>query len=293
MYYLSNVFPPVPGAHTFDHYFPLEPVLSGTPTARPPALLLLAGYSYGALLTRHLPNVPVLLNRFSKVLKTSTEAEIRKRASFLAGVTAIDVLASPLRAARKKLQATSHTTPVTDGVDDASATDGEGTRELNEILAQERAKIKEEHMQVLQKPFVRKEKKNSWPDQQYGEGPSEDDYIGRVDVPTPKTHYMLISLLLEPAASVVTGFRKLVHDDMDVLDLKLLYNRTVIIHGVKDGVTSLRKIKYWAFELVEESEGRCLLTVEPRAGHFWRDEVAMENLKKMVAFWTEKWLRIE
>ncbi|KAL8703213.1 MAG: hypothetical protein Q9201_003599 [Fulgogasparrea decipioides] len=114
MYYLSGVYPPVPGSDSFDDCFGLAPVLSGVPSARPPAHLLLSGYSYGAFLTRHLPNVPVLLNRFSKALKTSTQAEIRRRAASLAGITAIDILTQPLHSVPVSRNVGNSSTPITD-----------------------------------------------------------------------------------------------------------------------------------------------------------------------------------
>ncbi|KAL9599107.1 MAG: hypothetical protein Q9219_004065 [cf. Caloplaca sp. 3 TL-2023] len=267
MYYLSNLYPPVPNSNAFDHYYMLAPILSGVPSARPPANLLLAGYSYGALLTRYLPNVPAMLGRFSKVLRSSTEAEIRMRAARLATVTIIDVSAWQ-----------QHNQP---GAPNVSA-----ALSFNEDWKRHR----QEDLDLLQAPFVRKEKRNSWPDEEYGHDPSDDDYISRVDVPNPMTHYLLISLLLEPAASFCTRFQKLGNLAVDILDNKFLYNRTLAIHGEKDRITSLKKVGYWSEEIEENSMGRFRLDYVEDVGHFWREELEWKSLTLAIEKWTHHWL---
>lgn len=272
MYYLSNVYPPIEESQSFDDYFPLAPIISGVPATRPPAHLILAGYSYGALLTRFLPRVPVLLGRFAKVLKTSTEAEIRLRAAKLAAVTHIDILSRPLYGLRE-----SHKTRK-----GKERERGNRPRGQLEETPRDWTVEKDGHMQYLQKPFVRKQKRDSWPDQHNELGPDADDYIARVYVPTPKTHYLLISLLLEPLASFCTGFRILGDTE---LDTKFLYNSTMMLHGEKDRLTSFKKLSFWADDLVEDSEGKCNVVGVENSGHFWRDKKAIESLKFSIGFW--------
>lgn len=225
-----------------------------------------------ALLTRFLPRVPVMLNRFSKVLKTSTEAEIRSRASRLASVTTIDILSRPLYRARESRKKGKGKQPVR-GYDHATRSERTSTN-----WAEER----DEHMRYLGKPFVRKEKKNSWPDQHKGADPEDEDYADRVDVPTPKTHYMLISLLLEPAALFCTGFRKLGDPQ---LDTKLMFNTTLVLHGEKDRLTSMAKVSNWATPLVLDGKGKFFLVMVESSGHSWRKGEPVEDLKAVIAKW--------
>ncbi|KAL8718414.1 MAG: hypothetical protein Q9225_004442 [Loekoesia sp. 1 TL-2023] len=283
MYYLSNLYPPIPGSESFDNYFSLAPVLSGVPATRPPAHLLLAGYSYGALLTRYLPNIPALLGRFSNVLKTSTEAEIRMRASRLAIVTTIDILSRPLHGARESSRSRKGKAP--------EIHNGHAT--VPDTTHQDWSEEKNAHIKLLQRPFVRKEKKNSWPDQQFGTGPYDEDFIGRVEIPTPKTHYLLVSLLLEPISLFCTGFRKLVDADEDRLDIKFLYNTTLVLHGEKDRFTSLAKVAYWGSEIAENSEGRFQMIRVPKAGHFWREKNDYLDLRRSINLWVLGWLNDE
>ena len=279
MYYLSNLYPPVPGSDSFDDYFSLAPVLSGVPATRPPAHLLLAGYSYGALLTRHLPGVTSLLNRFSKVLKTSTEAEIRMRASRLAIVTTIDILSRPLRGARDSQRTREDRTPEAQN----------GQAGAPETATPDWPHERKEHLKILQTPFVRKEKKNSWPDQQFGMGPSDDDYIARVDVPTPKAHYLLISLLLEPVSLMCTGFRKLAIADEDGVDYKFLDNTTLVLHGAKDRWTSWAKLCKWSDYFEDNSGGKFRVAENVDVGHFWQKEND-DDLRVIIRQWVLKWL---
>ncbi|KAL8730868.1 MAG: hypothetical protein Q9166_003795 [cf. Caloplaca sp. 2 TL-2023] len=268
MYYLSGVFPPVPGEHPFDDFFGLTPILSGVPATRPPAHFVLGGYSYGALLTRWLPNVPAILGRFSKVLKTSTEAEIRHRASRLAAVTVIDILSNELYPSAR-----------------------ESRRSKSKLLIDKnRAEEKKTHIGYLQTPFVRKHERNSWPDEKDGEGPFDEDFIKRVEVPTPKIHYLLISLLLGKAASFVTGFKKLRKTDTDVMDEKFMFNTTAIIHGFKDRISSVWKIEVWGGYLQDNSEDRCQIVSVRKAGHFWREKGAMDKLREHLAEWAQNFI---
>ncbi|KAL8644556.1 MAG: hypothetical protein Q9210_007196 [Variospora velana] len=288
MYYLSNVYPPVEGSESFDNHFPLQPILSGVPAIRPPAHLVLAGYSYGALMTRYLPNVPAMLRRFSRVLETSTEAEIRSRAAELATVTQIDILSPPPIAARE-VRSRSKGKGKGKGEErarDSGSLDSVPTDWLGE---------KETLMRVLQTPFKRKETKNSWPDRGMGFSPCEEDFIAHVHVPTPKTHYLLVSLLLEPLAAFCTGFRKFGRLDVDgdSLDEKFLHNATLVVHGKKDRLTSIVKIEKWADWRMVDSEERFQIVGVADSGHFWGDGKAVKTLKAVIGMWVQKHVREE
>ncbi|KAL8946977.1 MAG: hypothetical protein Q9222_006696 [Ikaeria aurantiellina] len=283
MYYLTNVFPPIPQSEYFDnHYFDdqyaLAPVISGTPTARPPAHLILAGYSYGALLTRYLPIVPVLLARFSKVLKSSTEAQIRLRASALADVTRIDILNSPLKGVRRtRREHRARQPPISSSSNDTD----------HAALAKARsADQKKQLMQLLQKPFVRKEKRDTWLDEPLGMPAEEEDFTARVDVPTPKTHYLLISMLVGTVASFLTGFRKLSNADMSLLDKKFTQNQSLLVHGLKDMLSSPAKVIDWFQAIRGYDNGVCAHNASDEGGHFWREPGAMEMLRAEIRLWT-------
>ncbi|KAL9007649.1 MAG: hypothetical protein Q9173_007133 [Seirophora scorigena] len=272
MYYLSNVYPPVEGSASFDNYFPLQPILSGVPTIRPPAHLILAGYSYA------------MLHRFFRVLKTSTEAEIRLRAAKLAAVTHIDVLSRPPIASREVI----------------GRSTGKGREQSRDNGTLDRVPTdwtmeKEAHTRHLQTPFERKETKNSWPDREMGFSPSEEDFIPQIHVPTPKTHYLLISLLLEPLAAFCTGFRKLGRLDMggDSLDEKFSHNATLVVHGKKDRLTPMTKIEKWADWRMANSAVRFQIVGVANSGHFWRNEKPIKALKMAIRIWVQEHVREE
>ncbi|KAI4267727.1 MAG: hypothetical protein L6R38_008129 [Xanthoria sp. 2 TBL-2021] len=255
MYYLSGVYPPHSDIGPFDNFSGFTPVSSDLAPVRPPARLLLAGYSYGALLTRHLPNVPAILSQFSRVLKTSTQAEIRRRAYNLAFITARD-LPSP-----------------------AYLASIEYFKPSAKQMLEEKAK---KHRNELKTPFVREKAKDSWPNQHLEGDPSEVDYTARVEVPTPMTHYLLISILFGPAALFVTGFRKLADVDMGKLDEKFQHNPTAIIHGDWDKITSESRLIDWVAKIEDRSGGKCQLVGVDGAGHSWKEKGAMNKLKSLL-----------
>ncbi|KAL8777804.1 MAG: hypothetical protein Q9213_007701 [Squamulea squamosa] len=263
MYYIHGVYPPVPGGVCFDESFPLTPILSGVPATRPPAYLILAGYSYGALLTRHLPYIPVVLGQFSKVLKTSTQAEIRSRACVLASVTIIDILDSDLPSAHESRKS-----------------------KIKQLHHKDRATERKTHMDSLQKPFVRKEPKDSWFDREFG--PFDEDYTTRVEVPTPRTNYVLISMLFGRLASIVTGFKKLEDVDMKKYDNKFQYSPTAVLHGKSDRVTSEARMIRWVEDVAVNSHGRCVVVGVDGAGHFWRGTRATDKLRARLREWIHR-----
>ncbi|KAL9046976.1 MAG: hypothetical protein Q9206_006933 [Seirophora lacunosa] len=154
---------------------------------------------------------------------------------------------------------------------------------------------KEAHMRHLQTPFDRKETKNSWPDREMGFSPSEEEFIPQIHVPTPKTHYLLISLLLEPLAAFCTGFRKLGSLDMngDSLDEKFSHNATLVVHGKKDRLTSMAKIEKWAEGRKVNSAERFQIVGVANSGHFWRDEKPIKALKVAIRIWIQEHVREE
>ncbi|KAL8776511.1 MAG: hypothetical protein Q9194_003100 [Teloschistes cf. exilis] len=279
MYYLFGVYPEIPEAQPPSQFFPLTPILSGVPLQRPPAHIILSGYSYGALLTRYLPNVPAILGKFSRALKTSTEAEIRTRATTLATITALDVLAQPLHHYDdpSTVNDVAPLPPVTDTSSRSSET------------VEQRARIRKKHINALKKPFKRRIKKDSWPYQQFGDDPSEEDFIDPLDIPLPRTHYLLISLLLEPSASLVCAFRKLTKNTE--LDQKLLYNITLVLHGEKDKITSTEKVRRWITDIQEVSRERSKLVSVPDVGHLWNEPGDMDALKFQITKWVGQLLK--
>ncbi|KAL9026775.1 MAG: hypothetical protein Q9196_004616 [Gyalolechia fulgens] len=278
VYYLSNLHPPI--SESEDDFYSLAPALSGVPAARPQAHLILAGYSFGALLTRHLPNIPAVLGRFAKVLKSSTEAEIRMRATSLAAVTNIDLLCRKFNGARNSRRVLKGKAP--DRGDHRAA--------VSEQTLKDWLEEKKQYLLLLQKPFVRKEKRNSWANEDDDAGPDDDDFVARVDIPTPKSHYLLVSLILEPVSLVCTGLRKLVDADEDRLDYKFLYSTTLVVHGGKDRLTSLKKIAYWGSEIKDNSDGRFKMLQIANAGHFWRDKEDYLDLRWCIHQWVLGWL---
>ncbi|KAL8920868.1 MAG: hypothetical protein Q9208_006040 [Pyrenodesmia sp. 3 TL-2023] len=275
IFYLANVYPPSSEDYSCDKDLPLQPALSDGPVTRFPFHLVVAGYSYGALLTRHLPFPNVILSRFSQVLKTSTEAEIRLRADKLAAITRVDILSYLAYGSHLSGSFNRHTVLLDSRLGDWSA-------------------IQKAHMGYLEKPFVR-QKRDSWPGQRDGLSPTRKDYLAVVDVPTPKTYHLLISLPLWPTAAVLTGFQKLKDDVVrEKTDQKFARNPTLLIHGKRDWLSPYILIKAWTSTKFPRSQERLQIVPLEKAGHFFAgDNEAVESMKLAINVWAALVIKAE
>ncbi|KAL8947749.1 MAG: hypothetical protein Q9183_007752 [Haloplaca sp. 2 TL-2023] len=306
---MSGISPPVAGPHTFDTAFPIDSNLTSPHSARPPALLVLAGYSYGAMLVRHLPNVPLMLAEFSQPLRTSAQAVIRERASRLATATIIDLHMGswtgiintrpmPTRQGSSGVERSSNGVERSTSGEEVVATYSNSEQEemTEEFYRVWRARIKAEHMQVLGTPFIRKKKRSLWPEkhlQQRRVAPSEEDFLPQVDVPPPTVQYLLVSIPFGVPASLATGFKQLIPESMmPAMDAKFIHCHTMITTGKKDRISKRESVEEWAKPLVVETPGsrnrsKCGTNCEYNTGHLWKDRDSLESLKRNIRNWAK------
>ncbi|KAL8871740.1 MAG: hypothetical protein Q9174_002489 [Haloplaca sp. 1 TL-2023] len=308
LYYMSGVSSPMDGPLAFDTAFPLDRNLASPHSARPPALLVLGGYSYGAMLVRHLPNVPSMLSEFSKPLRTSTHAVIRERASRLAIATVIDIhtgswtgVVVDTRPMPTRHTSTRHTSSSaersTGGKEIVAAYSNTEQEELTEGLYQaRRATIKAEHMRVLGSPFIRKKKWSLWPEKHLRQrqvAPSEEDFLPQVDVPPPTTQYLLISLPFGLPASLATGFKQLTPENqMAAMDAKFFHCHTMITTGKKDRISKRESIEEWAEPLMIDTPGsrnrsKCWTNCKYDTGHLWNNRDSLQSLQMNIRRWAQ------
>ncbi|KAL8993407.1 MAG: hypothetical protein Q9169_006369 [Polycauliona sp. 2 TL-2023] len=229
----------------------------------PGVQLIIAGYDYGALMTRHLPDIPTIVQRFSNVLKTSTEAEIYSRASRLASITTIDL------ASDADLQTMEEDVP--------------GATQILDNKGKN-------YMKQLKVPFFRKTQEQPRPDQDPGRPLSDEDYTARGEVCLPEeTLYILISILLGPAATLATGFKKLGDNDMKKLDEKFQRNATWLIHGGSDQITGSQRLLEWQEEIKSMDHIKCELLGDPKAGHYWNGKGIMDHYEMIFGSIVHRW----
>ncbi|KAI4276364.1 MAG: hypothetical protein LQ337_002535 [Flavoplaca oasis] len=256
VHYLSEIYHQTACVGSPHNASGWTPITGGYVVNGPSIHLVVAGYCYGALMTRHLPDIPTILDQFSKVLTTSTHAEIRCRANRLASIT-VGYLRNP-----------------------------EYLRLIQNFTSSSRRMLEEEAMEYLEdlkKPFIRKKARNSQPSQGLGGSLSVEEYTESAEVPKLKIIYILISILLGPAASLVTGFRKLGVSDGKKQDEKFRSNPTFIIHGGLDKITSASRLRGWVKEIHRIDDTMCQLVGDEAAGHLWKEGGMMEVLEKMLA----------
>ncbi|KAL8667976.1 MAG: hypothetical protein Q9168_007157 [Polycauliona sp. 1 TL-2023] len=263
VHYLSSLYEQTAGVIPHEESSGSKPKTPDLATTEPSIQLIIIGYSYGALMTRHLPDIPTMMRRFSNVTLRSTEADIYSRASRLASITTMDLISS------KDMQSMENYTA--------------GDREMLEDKAKE-------YMAELKKPFIREavEAKNPLPDPGPGSPPSPPSSEGETatletTLPT-ETIYILISMLLGPAATLATGFKSLAADkhELKTLDKKFQLNPMWLIHGGADCITRRWTLLEWHASIRKGSNVQCQRLRDPDAGHHWNGKGMKEKLGELL-----------
>ena len=306
IHYLNRLSPSAPNS-------PVEytPTLSGTPLSPIPSstqvsdtafqatssrtILVLGGYSYGSLITTHLPTTEIILQQLSRVDDGTAAAEIRLRADHLSmqwnkefqqhheghrGRSSL-VISDAHRGG-------SH--PIVVGGDES---------EHRRLSRESRRSLS-----IVRKSSDRSKKKLGF--KNHG---SEDDLglqaagdrVGFAGMPLPQTSYLLISPLLPPIASFATLFSKVTHHIREsssgnypastrlVADIeeKLTEHKTFAIYGDNDFFTSQRKLKRWCESLAGQEGSLFQFREVGGAGHFWHEAGVEAEMRNAVRDWIQ------
>lgn len=263
--------------HYIHHLDPSPP--SPDSSDRHPSILLLAGYSYGAMVTTQLPPLQTLLAPFASPLATSDAAHIRIRAEGLAtqqrelllrtlagrsGRTSLRVGESGSAGSRK-----SHESRRSFSLDDAEDKLRRGVQELLHKTRHPR------HLSPGPSP-----RRGPSPVQPPDAGstltvqPTLSPIEGLV---TPRPAYILVSPLQGIITNLATMSRSSAGDD-PAAEVKLRENPTLAVYGNEDVFVSASKLRSWKtrMEVDIASDEGARSGFEGRevngAGHFWVEE---------------------
>ena len=255
--------------------------LSLPPSTKPGGMkFIIGGYSYGALITTLLPPTEEILRRFAKVNKGTPEAEVRLRATSLAAQWNKDALlygeAQQARNTRshEKLRTSAHAMAVTVGGEESESGSRRASHEGRRSLDAVRRSMERSTKKLLR---------------QHNSEVSEHTLVVEslvpVEIPTPQTHYLLISPLQPPISMFATMFSNLRSGYLAQREAKLLDHPTLVIYGDKDFFTSQSKLGRWAENLKVKSNSLFQFHEVFGAGHFWREEGVEIQMRGFVKEW--------
>ncbi len=259
------------------------------------AMLVLGGYSYGSLLTSHLPTTDVILKRFTDITKGSVEAEIRIRAQALSGQWNKEDH-NQYGARRGQNLRTHHkhgnsprNPAISFGGGEVDLGSQRSSRESKRSSDVIRRSADLSRKKILGARSIEAEVEN-------------EEHIDFEKIAEPDTYYLLISPLLPPISLLATMFSKFgshsasrdnalsSHQNRQKssqMDEQLASHSTLAIYGDSDFFTSKKKLRKWAESLAERPNSRFRFREIGGAGHFWQEEGVARRMRGCIREWLQ------
>jgi hypothetical protein len=245
--------------------------------------MILGGYSYGSLITSHLPKPQEIVKSLHEAEEGTAIAEIKSRAETLA----VQVN-EELKAKRMSLEAKrSQSSPNAKKHGHTLSVGGEETSpEKRRQSHEDRLSSDLRRSLDLPRKLASLRRKNQHRHEVTTVASNSD---------SPSLHvepsYLLISPLLPPISSFATlpfGFRSLRHNHEE-LSKRLSLHHSLAVFGNDDIFTSAQKLRKWAKGISEEQDSAFRYVEIEHAGHFWRDHVVQNALKTAIREWIGTW----
>ena len=277
---------------------PLAPIPTGVELGNPSeeaqseVTLILTGYSYGSLITIHLPPIDAVLKRFAHVSQGTSEAEIRLRASSLASQWNRDAQMRNDFCQERFLTApsTHRTSPNLT----ALAMGGEESEPGTRRPSSESKRSIDMVRKSIERSRTHFGRRVSGKSTQCLEPPH---HLAPMTLRVPRICYLLVSPLLPPVSSLATFFSHsharstkgsaspLASGD---IDHKLASHRTLAIYGDKDFFVSQHKLRTWAEAISQRPSSMFTFHEIAGAGHFWREGSSEAAIRRYIREWVEE-----
>ncbi|XXH02968.1 Lipase 5 [Hypoxylon texense] len=286
----------------YVHYLrpPRCPPATAIGTAPPPTLLL-AGYSYGALVTIQLPPVSSFLSQFASPPTHTAAADIRLRAQHLAEQQTI-IDATPT-SPRKSLGMR---------VGGSEETSSQKAHEKPRTHSPDREeKIRRGVRDLLSRSNLIHRKHDSGLTSQHKElepGHEHEHKVPCLEKLDNLIEFRSAYLTVSPPLGIVANFATLnfsnlfsswsrrkrgrsastkVHGgeaakDEAEAEAKLRRNPTLVVYGSQDGFLSLKRMRDWTRQLSSTDESQFRHVEVSGAGHFWLEEGVLYELREAV-----------
>lgn len=258
-------------------------------------LLILGGYSYGAMIASHLPSIDIVAALFETPTPGSAQSEIKLRAVDLARdgkayldahtTTSTSILRATLSLPSTQNGGGQGASPSNRGV----IVGGYESDAASRRISRESSRRSMDGERVRQSFDRVRRKINA----RHGRIP-EPEEEPRTTEPTlllPSVAYLLISPLLPPVAGFTTMFSKLKfsHKGRDTGKEQEEYHELTAhpcccLFGSKDIFTSDRKLQKWTADLSSRS-GSPFTAIRVDVGHFWHEAEGLVRLRQGLADW--------
>ncbi|KAI2601947.1 Alpha/Beta hydrolase protein [Hypoxylon sp. NC1633] len=260
----------------------------------PPAILLFAGYSYGAMVTVQLPPLDSFLSRFSSPSTHTPFSDIRLRAQHLAEQQVI-ISAAP-SSPRKSLG-------MRVGGDEDTYSQ-QKTRDNPRAHSPDREeRIRKGVKDLLSRSRLTHRKHDYNLAYQSG-GIGEEAYLGEVD---NLIRFCSAYLLVSPPMGIVTNLVTMTFSNplsnwsrrrgralstsiqgrgaeqgKAETETKLMENPTMVVYGDQDGFLALKKMHDWTTQLSSTERSQFHYVEVSGAGHFWVEENVVHELREVI-----------
>lgn len=259
--------------------------------------IILGGYSYGSLLASHLPTVDVILERYAKIVKGSTEAEIRLRAQTLSArrnKEAHDhcvVERGRSLISHKPSGSLSHSMGIVFGGEESEP----GSRRASQDSKRS--------LEFIRRSMDRSRRKLDSRTHSNGINAEYEEQLELGKILEPQVYFLLISPLLPPISLFATMFSRFSnssaekenllsskgkHHTSAALDEQLVNHPTLAIYGDKDFFTSPKKLRRWAEGLAEKMNSLFQFKEIRGAGHFWHEEGVDVQMRTCIREWLQQ-----
>ena len=245
------------------------------------AELILAGYSYGAMVASHLPSIDVVLKTFQSPNTGTNEAEISLRASHLAKLHIKE-----LRAQSQQSRGHPSLTPSTSVTTSSHAVAVGGSESNSRRISRESSRTSldrgvRKSLDLVKEKLGGKVQRNS------EEGGVLPDALVDTTLRAPLISLLLVSPILPPVSLFTTMFSNpsFTKAESDSSQYELTANPTLAVYGDRDTFTSQKRLRRWADTLRQQPGSRFRSCEVEDAGHFWREEGVEEKMRSALREW--------
>lgn len=247
--------------------------------------LILGGYSYGSLITSHLPDPQDIVKSLFEAEDGTAVAEIKARAGTLAAQVIEELVARRISLEGSRSRSISNPNAKKHG--HTLSVGGEETSPEKRRQSHEgRLSSDLRRSTDLPRKIASLRRKNNHKHEITPVASNSERPPLHVEA-----SYLLISPLLPPVSSLATlpfGFRSLRHD-REELSKRLSLHHSLAVFGNDDDFTSAHKLRKWAKGVSEEQNSAFRYVEIEHAGHFWRDHGVQNALKAAITGWIKTW----
>lgn len=285
MHFICHLQPfPAPDAAIIPEQSPISPQsqssngLSRSLSEECP-IVILGGYSYGSLILKHLPSVPLILKSFAAPITGSAADEILLRARKLAdqsNLEWINAAREQAREMRRRKHAQEPKLSVTMGGEETSPEKRRSSREIRRSFDGSRSL----NLKTRLRSLSHRRREDGSP-----VTPPEEKNI--IPITPPEVRYLLISPLTPPVSTLAAPALgpKFWNRSKDSHQEIFGMHKTLAIYGDQDVFTSAKKTRDWSDQLKVKPRSRFSSIEVEGAGHFWVEKGAEEKLRCALRDW--------